>query len=635
MKDIKSNLLNNFSKTTLILFALFSFKLIGQIDIDRYEKKFGNGTTSLKKKIDIAFIYNETTKQYFAKVSHKYEKLFIGNESYKGLTQVPFNEFQKLNLEKARYYKFDSVGNKKLIENVKVRYADIKDYYINNVFYSDLKVKQFNCSVDLEEEYILNYSYNIKYNDLKFLTSFYLQDVNEAVEQVEITIKKDPNVQFSIFEFNLDNIKRTENDTHIKFKGSDLKRIKPLTTSVSGSYYLPHFILSVAEVKTKKAVTSILKTTNDLYNWYNSLIKELKPNKEALKKLSNSIIGNETNDPEKIEKIFKWIQNNIQYVAFENGIAGFKPTEANEVASLKYGDCKGMANLLVNLLKAQGFDARHTWVGTRAKNYNYSMPSLTVDNHMICALNFEGKYYYLDATSKSSDWNIIPSHLEGKEVLVANNDTYIINTLEKSDPENNKFLITGSIDLNKKIPEINLEIKLTGHFYRDFLSSITYTSVKTKKHIPYYFLSSYLDGIKINNISSVNTSNQMATINLTGTYNKVAFGTKKVVFPFLDLFIYPRISKQNPPNYIDYPQMINSEIEIYNAGKLPKENYTSKQIGGEEHNAFYFTENNSGKVIVKQKILLNTLNSSLDENKSWNTFYDQINSFNNKPLSYD
>ena len=113
-----------------------------------------------------------------------------------------------------------------------------------------------------------------------------------------------------------------------------------------------------------------------MYKWYNSLLNELDPNDAGLTKMANSITKNASTDKEKIRDIFTWVQNNVQYVAFEDGIAGFKPSEAHEVASLKYGDCKGMANLLVNLLKAEGLDARHAWIGTRMNNYNYKIPSL-------------------------------------------------------------------------------------------------------------------------------------------------------------------------------------------------------------------------------------------------------------------
>lgn len=636
MKNTKNNLpINSFKTLSIFLFALCSCKLIGQIDIDNYTRKFGNGNIALSKKININFVFNETTQQYIAKVSHKYEKLYLKRNHSKGLIQLPFNEFQDLNLEKSRYYKLDSIGNKKLIENVKVKYADVKDYYINNIFYSDLKVKQFNCSVDLPEDYIVNYAYNEKYNDLKFLTSFYFQNLDEAVEKVEISIKKNPNISFSIFEFNLNGITKTEDENYIKFKGTNLERFEKLSTSVNASYYLPHIILSVAETKIKKLVTPILKNTDNLYTWYKSLIDQLKPNNEVLKNLSKSIIGNEINETKKIEKIFKWVQNNIQYVAFENGIAGFKPTEADKVASLKYGDCKGMANLLVNLLKTQGFDARHVWIGTRAKNYNYDIPSLAVDNHMICGLYLNDKLHYLDATSKSALWHVPPSHLEGKQTLVSDNTTYQIQTVPTSSPEKNSLSISGKMDLSKQKPKIELNFKLKGHFYRDFLSQLNYTSSSNKDLVPYYFINDYLDGIKVNTVSVIDQFKDTVTIRVLGTYHNIAIGAKKVIFPFLDLLIYPRVAKNNPPNYIDYPQLIDTKIEISNLGKLPKENYVSKIMEHKNYKATFSTEKKGNKFFINQKIYLNILNSSSNENNPWNTFVDQIDSFNNNKLSYD
>lgn len=620
---------------TVLIFALCSCKTIGQIDVEAYEKKYENGVIALKKKIQISFFFNENTKQYVAKVSHKYEKLHLETTRSNGLIQVPFNDFQSLNLEKARYYKIDSVGNKKLKENVKVKYADVKDYYINNVFYSDLKVKQFNCSVGLPENYVVNYAYTVNYKDLKFLTSFYFQNLDEAVDNVEISIKKNPNIQCSVFEFNLKDITKSEDANYIKFKGSGLKRFKPLSTSVSPSYYLPHIVISVAEVKTKKGAIPVLKTTDDLYAWYKTLIEELRPEEGGLATLAKSIVKGETDASKKIERIFKWVQNNIQYVAFENGIAGFKPTEAQTVASVKYGDCKGMANLLVRLLKTQGYDARHTWIGTRANNYSYSMPSLVVDNHMICALKFNDQLYYLDATSKSATWHKTPAHLEGKQAMVATGDTYKVYNIDPSLPEHNALTITGKIDVRQQASKIDLQFKFKGHFYRDFLSNSLYTSVNRKAHVPYYFLSKYLEGIKVRTIEVGALSKDMVTFNVSGLYTNTAIGAKKIIFPFLDLMIYPGLSEQNPPNYISYPQSIDSKIEVYNNGKLPKETYNSKLTDNARFKAHYAATHQKDRVVITQHISLDILNSPLKTNKAWNVFFNQINLCNTLPLSYD
>lgn len=70
--------------------------------------------------------------------------------------------------------------------------------------------------------------------------------------------------------------------------------------------------------------------------------------------------------------IYRWVQQRIHYVAFEDGMNGLVPAAASEVCRTRYGDCKGMSNLLHTLLRARGLDAHLSWVGTRMLPYNYS-----------------------------------------------------------------------------------------------------------------------------------------------------------------------------------------------------------------------------------------------------------------------
>src|SRR5690606_29442469 len=96
---------------------------------------------------------------------------------------------------------------------------------------------------------------------------------------------------------------------------------------------------------------------------------------------------------EKIKSIYYWVQDNIKYIAFEDGISGFRPDAAQNVLVNRYGDCKGMANLTKEMLKVAGFDARLAWIGTNRIPYTYELPSLAVDNHMICVVYAEGREF--------------------------------------------------------------------------------------------------------------------------------------------------------------------------------------------------------------------------------------------------
>ena len=133
-----------------------------------------------------------------------------------------------------------------------------------------------------------------------------------------------------------------------------------------------------------------------------------------------------TNDMDKVKAIYQWVQENIRYIAFEDGMAGFRPEKAQSVLAKKYGDCKGMANLTKNLLTALGFDARLCWIGTDHIAYDYSTPSLAVDNHMICGLVYQHKLYFLDATESYIGFGQYAQRIQGRQVLIENGDGYLL-----------------------------------------------------------------------------------------------------------------------------------------------------------------------------------------------------------------
>ncbi|HYO22484.1 MAG TPA: transglutaminase domain-containing protein, partial [Flavisolibacter sp.] len=154
-------------------------------------------------------------------------------------------------------------------------------------------------------------------------------------------------------------------------------------------------------------------------------------------------------DLEKVESIFYWVQDNIRYIAFENGVMGFKPDAAQNVFKNKYGDCKGKANLLKEMLKLAGFDARLTWIGTSDLPYDYTLPSLAVDNHMICTVIIGGKKYYLDGTEEHIALNDYAQRIQGKQVLIEDGKNYIIEKIPVFPAERNRKNVITKIALQE------------------------------------------------------------------------------------------------------------------------------------------------------------------------------------------
>ena len=175
---------------------------------------------------------------------------------------------------------------------------------------------------------------------------------------------------------------------------------------------------TVASVYPTVFVVGSFKDAADMFAWGRQL-SDVDTAVPSLNDILADINRECHNDLDKIKNTYAWVQNNIRYVAFEEGISGHQPDKPAEVVRKRYGDCKGMALLLKTLLVAQGFDARLTDVGTREASCLMSeIPTLAAINHAICTLEWQGKTYYLDATCNHIPLGHIPSNVQGMEVMV-------------------------------------------------------------------------------------------------------------------------------------------------------------------------------------------------------------------------
>ena len=341
------------------------------------------------------------------------------------------------------------------VENIKVLNADNKevtvqklcgDYSDENIFHSDAKLCVLKFSL-AEKGKPFNYTYQENYHDIKYLTSFYFLQRYPVVERVvQFNIPSWLELDLREFNFAGNAIQKTstkEGDiTKVVFTISNTQAYKSEPNSPNHAISYPH-IICVAKAFTEAGKRTVLfENVKDLYSWYSSVCSEIGNNADAVKAKVTELTANKKTDIEKVESIFYWVQDNIRYIAFENGIMGFKPDAAQNVFKNKYGDCKGKANLLKTMLTVAGFDARLTWIGTSDLPYDYSLPSLAVDNHMICTLILNGKKYFLDGTEEYIALSDYAQRIQGKQVLIEDGKSHIIDRIPEFTADRNKVNIT-------------------------------------------------------------------------------------------------------------------------------------------------------------------------------------------------
>lgn len=383
--------------------------------------------------------------------------IIAANSSYlftkeKGTEKIIVKETQKIKykcsratvLPVAAYYNenakitlFECKINNRLV------YLKPIDTYVSirDIFYSDARMSYLeldvpaNGTVDVTIE-------KSTLNPIYFTSIHFTDDYKTLVKEINIKTPRWMNASFKEFNFNGYNIQKTSNYNQkedadlISYKVENLAAYKHERNSPGNTYIYPHLL---ALAGSEKALNNgYFISLQDQYNWYNSLILNLNEEKEpAITTQVEEITKGITQDLDKIKAIYYWIQHNIRYIAFEDGIAGFKPDKATEVLRKRYGDCKGMANLTKIMLKALNLDSRLCWIGTNHIAYDYGTPSLAVDNHMIAAVKLNDKFYFLDATETYLGFCEYAERIQGRQVLIEDGKNYILTHIPPTNVDQN------------------------------------------------------------------------------------------------------------------------------------------------------------------------------------------------------
>lgn len=452
--------------------------------------------------IEFYLEYNKPDKTVIAIQKEKTSLISLNSDTYK-----IFSKNYNVNSSFIEYARLESGMN----QNSRIFNSD---YSSNNIFHDDEKLKIIKIYLKQRGDFA-SFITKKRFLDLKYVEPLYLANL-EPTEEKTIRLSIENELDYEIKEFNFENFK-IEKKYHFDEKNGLHKyeyKIKnpPFISDLDGirgiSHYLPHLIVIPKKYSSKKITKEYFNDVSDLYKWYSSLVDSVKNEPEQLIPFLNNLLSGENDDLEKIKKIYYWVQQNVRYIAFEDGIAGFQPKAAQEVFNKKYGDCKGVANLTKHLLKLEGFDARLAWIGTNSRAYDYSLPSLLVDNHMICALFYKDSVYYLDATENFMPFGLNAERIQNKEVLIEDEENFILKKVTAQKSGDNIMSRETDLTINdnsisgKTVMNFNGESKTN---IKSYLNTIE--NDKKEKKLKYYFDSENIDirNITYSNINNIDT----------------------------------------------------------------------------------------------------------------------------------
>ena len=105
-----------------------------------------------------------------------------------------------------------------------------------------------------------------------------------------------------------------------------------------------------------------METWTDYGRFINALRKDRDILPADIKQKVHALTDNVKDTLQKINVLYKYLQQNSRYVNVSLGIGGMQPFDANYVATNKYGDCKALSSYMIALLKEAGIKADYAEV---------------------------------------------------------------------------------------------------------------------------------------------------------------------------------------------------------------------------------------------------------------------------------
>lgn len=530
--------------------------------------------------------------------------------------------------------------NGKKYKTEKVKDFTIKDN-LNGSFYDDIKTINF-IYPNLKKGSKSRLKYRTIIKNPRFLKTIYLGDYSPIIHK-KVTMYVDKGIVLNFKEFNLDSVdftfeKFTDNKHNIySWEIKEVKEFKYNRKAMSYRSKVPHIIPIISKFTLKNKEYNVLNNEKGLYDWYFSLVKNLNTEKDAyqFKSLVDSLTKDCNTDLEKVKTIYYWTQQNIKYIAFEDGLGGFIPRSASEVYKKKYGDCKDNSSILQAMLQSIGLDGRITWVGTRKIPYKYhDVPTPIVDNHMILTyFDIDSTLYFLDATGRYLDLKIPSSFIQGKETLISlDSSNYMIKTVPVVPASSNIEIDSCNITLNSNAVEGSGKSTYNGYLKTSLFS---YLEGKNKKEDLEVFYKKKLEkgnnNFMVDSISELNKFkyDKPFFVNYSFEIPNYAKSTKSDIY--INLNLDQSVSDLKPEkdeveeleHKFKTKRVLYLELEIpsgYNLNYLPEDIVLSNKL----FTASITYRKQKNKIIYNQEIILNFIKLNPQEVVEFRTFINKI-----------
>jgi hypothetical protein len=494
-----------------------------------------------------------------------------------------YNSFTSVNNLKAKYKIFEKKSQ--YYVDYYVSYEDVA-YQSNGIFHGDVRLKSYSINGLVKGSNTLIESTK-EFKDYKFLTPVSFHDYyNKDKSEISFTIPSNANVELKELNFEGFDIKKTTTSdpktkvTTIKYTLTNLRSLDTEYRSVSSDMKFPQIIPIIKSFTNKAGVkTSCFESYKDLYKFCNDLYMEAGNDDTKMKPVAEKITAGKTTEIEKVKAVYYWVQDNIRYIAFEDGIAGFKPDASQLVYEKKYGDCKGMANLMVHLLKLSGIKAQFVWIHTNDSPFKCDIPYIGIFNHAIAVVEINGTKYYIDGTETYGAFNQNAYRISGRPVMIQDGTNYIIDQIPVYDINKNQSHYSNTFKVENNVLIGNGKCILSGDNKNNILREFHYSKSEDKVKYFQNYISSNNRNYDITSCKTTDVENRDIdfSINYDLKYNNAVLIDGNDMFIKLETENYFSNFKLDTNGVVDMSLGMPLNYDFTNTLELPN-GYTVKKL---------------------------------------------------------
>jgi transglutaminase-like putative cysteine protease len=329
--------------------------------------------------------FNQSTQEAFS----RYAQLVLSEKGLGNVTPISISfdpSFQEL-----AFHNITIIRNGKKLERLRLSDIEVlrREQNLERAVYDGDLTAICNLQ-DIQVGDILEYSFTIKGSNPVFQNKYfrnYYFNYGVPIKKIFYRLLSPSNKPLYLKKFNQAPEALINKQGTITEYEWTLQDVPSLTMEESTpSWYNPYTYVQVSEFNEWKEVAQ----------WAHSLF-----NLTPSQKLSGQVPGltSDQSLEEKIKKSIQFIQDEVRYLSFADGIHGFKPHQPQKIITQRFGDCKDKSLLLATILNELGVKSRPVLINTSyGATLSEVLPSPRMFDHCIVQFQWQDSTYWIDPT---------------------------------------------------------------------------------------------------------------------------------------------------------------------------------------------------------------------------------------------